>query len=127
MGFHKWDDFPRRTNIRKGTWRRVVATENLTAQRGEMEPGTEFDGGVHRHPEDQIIVVMKGKMRLHIDGEEGWLEPGDVGVIPGGEFHGGVDVGPEGAEYLEIIAGGRMDYLPGYVGPPKNEFKGPGE
>ena len=64
MGFHKWDDFPRRPNIRKGTWRRVIATENVTVQRGEMEPGVTFDGSVHRHPEDQMIIV-------HIEGVEG--------------------------------------------------------
>lgn len=127
MGFHKWDDFPRRPNIRKGTWRRVIATENVTVQRGEMEPGVTFDGSVHRHLEDQMIIVLEGKMRIRIGDEEDWIEPGDVAVIPGNVFHGGVGVGSDGAEYIEIISGGRMDYLPGYVGPPKNEFKGPGE
>ena len=125
MGFHKWDDFPRRPNLRKGTWRRVVATDNLTVQRGEMEPGTEFDGRTHRHPEDQFIVVLAGKMRLRIGDEEDWVEPGGIAVIPGNVFHGGVGVGPEGAEYLEVLSGGRMDYLPGYAGPPKNEFRVP--
>ncbi len=124
MGFHRWEDFPRTQNLRKGTWRHAVTLDHLTVQRGEIEPDTKFDAGsVHRHPEDQIIVMLKGKLHLQIGDEQNWIETGELAAIPGGVFHSAVGVGPEGAQYIEILSNGRMDYLPGYVGIPKNEFQ----
>ena len=124
LGFHKWDDFPRTQNLRKGTMRRAVTMDHLTVQRGEMAPDTEFDDtSIHRHPEDQIIVVLEGKMRLRIGEDEGWICPGGFAAIPAGVFHSATDAGPEGSTYIEILSSGRMDYLAGYVGLPKNEFK----
>lgn len=125
MGFHKWEDIPRRAHMRKGTWRRAISTEGLAVQRCEVEPGTHYDGRLHRHPEEQLVVVLEGRLRLRVGDEEGWLGPGEFGAVPGDVFHGGVGVGPEGAVYLEIFAPGRLDYLPGYVGPERNEFRGP--
>ena len=93
--------------------RRAAALDGLTMQRGEISPDTLFnESTIHRHPEDQFIIVLKGKLKMHIDGVEEWLEPGS--------FASGV--GPEGAKYIEVLSSGRIDYLPGYLGKPKNEF-----
>ena len=124
MGFHRWEDFPRTQNLRKGTWRCAVTMDKLTVQRGEIEPDTKFDSSTfHRHPEDQIIVMLKGKLHLQIGEDKRWVEPGEFAAIPGDVFHSAIGVGPKGAEYVEILSSGRMDYLPGFVGTPKNEFK----
>lgn len=123
MGFHRWEDVPETQNLRKGTMRRAVALEGLTMQRGEIAPGTAFDERtIHRHPEDQFIVLLEGRLRMRIGDAEGWLEPGGFAAIPGGAFHSATGVGPEGAKYVEILSGGRIDYLPGYLGAPRNEF-----
>ena len=124
MGFHKWEDFPQTQNLRKGTMRRAVTMDQLTVQRGEIAPDTEFDeNSIHRHPEDQIIIMFEGKMRLRIGDDEAWIGSGDFAAIPGEVFHSATGVGPEGATYVEVLSSGRMDYLAGYVGIPKNEFK----
>ncbi len=123
MGFHHWEDIPQTQNLRKGTMRRAVALDGLTMQRGEIAPDTLFDEStIHRHPEDQFIVVLEGKLKMSIDGVEEWLEPGGFASIPSGVFHSATAVGPEGAKYIEVLSSGRIDYLPGYVGEPKNEF-----
>ena len=121
--FHRWTDFPAHQNLRPRTMRRTVVLDGLTAQRGEMAPDTKFDErSTHRHPEDQIIVVLEGKLHMRIGSEEKWLEPGELATIPGGVYHTAIGVGPEGAAYVEVLSAGRIDYLPGYAGPPKNEF-----
>lgn len=123
LGFHRWLDVPETLNLRKGTTRRAVALDGLTMQRGETAPDAAFDERtIHRHPEDQFIVVLEGRLRMRIDEEEEWLEPGGFAAIPGGAFHSATGVGPEGAKYIEVLSAGRIDYLPGYVGEPKNEF-----
>lgn len=106
--------------------RRAVTMDDLTVQRGTIAPDTKFDdSSLHRHPEDQIIAMLKGKMRVRIGEEEAWVGEGEFAAIPGGVFHSATGVGPEGATYLEILSSGRMDYLAGFVGLPKNEFKFP--
>ena len=56
--------------------RRAAALDGLTMQRGEISPDTLFnESTIHRHPEDQFIIVLKGKLKMHIDGVEEWLEP----------------------------------------------------
>ncbi|MCY4385334.1 MAG: cupin domain-containing protein [Nitrospinae bacterium] len=123
MGFHRWEDVPQTQNLRKGTMRRAAVLDGLTMQRGEIAPDTLFDEStIHRHPEDQFIIVLEGKLKMHIDGVEEWLESGGFASIPGGVFHSATGVGPEGAKYIEVLSSGRIDYLPGYLGEPKNEF-----
>lgn len=123
LGFHRWRDIPETPHLRKGTMRRAAALEGLTMQRGEMAPDAAFDERtMHRHPEDQFIVVLEGRLRMRVGEEEEWLEPGGFAAILGGAFHSATGVGPEGAAYIEVLASGRIDYLPGYVGESKNEF-----
>ncbi|MFC1491766.1 cupin domain-containing protein [Nitrospinota bacterium] len=125
MGFHRWDDFPRKENPRKGNSGEVVSTENVLVKRGRIQAGTQFSGSLHRHPHDQFMVMLEGKMGMRIGDEDGWVEPGGFAAVPGNVFHGVTGVGPEGAVYLEILAPGRLEYLPGYVGPDKNEYRSP--
>ena len=125
MGFHRWEDFPRKENPRKGNSGHTVSTENVLVKRGRIKAGTEFDGTLHRHTQDQFMVMLEGKMGMRIGDEEGWIEPGGFSVIPGNVFHGVLGVGSEDAVYLEILAPGRMEYLPGYVGLDKNEYRAP--
>ena len=125
MGFHRWEDFPRKENPRKSNSGETVSTENVLVKRGRIKQGAQFDGTLHCHPHDQFMVMLEGKMEMRIGEEEGWIEPGGFSVIPGNVFHGVLGVGTEDAVYLEILAPGRMDYLPGYVGSDKNEYRSP--
>jgi len=75
----------------KGNTRRVLSPEegvkNLTLNYAEFEPGQEFTQHVHRHSED-VIVVLKGKGTIKVEGKEYPIEEGDVVYVPPGERHG---------------------------------------
>tara|TARA_A100001037_G_scaffold220756_1_gene198565 strand:+ start:4645 stop:5034 length:390 start_codon:yes stop_codon:yes gene_type:complete len=121
--FHKWEDFPKKINPKKGNSGEIVSTEKVLVKRGRVEPGVNFDGSLHRHQEDQFMVMISGKLKMKIDTEEDWIENGGFSVIPGNVWHGLLEVGKEGAEYYEIMGPGRMDYLMGFVGIVGNEYK----
>ena len=126
MGFIKWDDIPRTEGTvgkRKRKMRRVFCTEGLTIVRSEVEAGSELIERSHRHPEEQVMFMLEGKLRLRIGDEVGWVEPGKMAYFPPNVYHGGVEIGPEGAVYLQIFSPGKVDYLPGYFGVTRTEFK----
>ncbi len=126
MGFIKWDDIPRTEGTvgkRKRKMRRVFCTEGLTIVRSEVEAGSELIERSHRHPEEQVMFMLEGKLRLRIGDEMGWVEPGEMSYFSPNVYHGGVEIGPEGAVYLQIFSPGKVDYLPGYFGVTRTEFK----
>ena len=121
--FHRWEDFPKKVNPKKGNSGEIVSTEKVLVKRGRVEPGVNFDGSLHRHQEDQFMVMTSVKLKMKIEKEEVWIENGGFSVIPGNVWHGLLEVGEEGAEYYEIMGPGRMDYLMGFVGIVANEYK----
>lgn len=119
-----WDRVPAAAGMRPGSTRRAIAAERLSAVRVTTAPDAVFDGRMHRHHNEQILVMVAGRVRLSVDGEEIWAEAGDLVVFPPGSWHGATAVGPEGADYYEIFAPPRLDQLPGWVGPSPMEFDG---
>ena len=41
----------------------------------------------HHHPSEQIIMVLKGKLRMRIGNEVRDIGPGEVALIPGDQEH----------------------------------------
>lgn len=65
-------------------------------------PGAVFP--LHRHPEGQTVVVLRGWLRARQGAEPGWvLQAGEGWTVGPGEPHG-MAAGPEGAEFLNCIA-----------------------
>ena len=64
----------------------------------------------HRHPSAQITYMLKGKMRLSIDGEERVLSPGEFGHVPPNALHGIESFG-EDVLALDIFFPPRADIL----------------
>lgn len=62
----------------------------------------------HAHPNEQIQVVIRGRARYHIAGEEKILGPGDLVLNPPNVEHGILEV----IEDLEII--NCKDVVPGW-------------
>lgn len=94
----------------------------LAAGRQLMLSALEMEhGGVvpeHSHPHEQAGVVLEGRLRLRIGGEERVLGPGDAFLIPGHVVHSGeVTEGP--ARVLDVFSPVREDYLNRY-----NSFTG---
>ncbi len=63
----------------------------------------------HRHQNEQLGMVIKGRVTFTIDDETRELGPGGTWCIPSGAAHH-VDVGPEGAIVIDIFAPTRRDW-----------------
>jgi quercetin dioxygenase-like cupin family protein len=55
----------------------------------------------HTHDVEQILVVLEGSVRLHLNGTERDLVSGDAIVIPPNVMHGASSVGTAPARLLE--------------------------
>lgn len=53
----------------------------------------------HAHPRDEVLVVLRGEIRMTVAGRERMLGPGDRLALAAGERHVAT-VGPDGATYL---------------------------
>ncbi|NWG24993.1 MAG: cupin domain-containing protein [Pseudorhodoplanes sp.] len=74
----------------------------------------------HRHPHEQIVWMLKGRMDFRIGDEKHSMVAGDVAVIPGGVEHEGFF--PEDTEVVDVFAPPRQDFIDG--GPPPYMQKG---
>ncbi len=63
---------------------------------------------VHRHPHEQVGMVVSGEVVFILDGEEHLLKAGDVYVVPGNVPHG-VRVGDTPARLLDVFHPVRED------------------
>lgn len=80
--------------------RRVDAGE-LTLVRYEFEPRANFP--LHRHPEQQIVVIFRGSCRIRSGETARALKQGDVAFSPSMEPHG-ITAGEDGVVFLNIIS-----------------------
>ena len=65
----------------------------------------------HRHPHEQIVYMLSGKMDFRIGSEKRMMVAGDVAVVPGGVEHEGYF--PEDTEVIDVFAPPREDFLKG--------------
>jgi quercetin dioxygenase-like cupin family protein len=65
----------------------------------------------HRHPHEQIVWMLKGRMEFRLGEERRMCGPGDVVVIPGGQEHEGWF--HEDTEVIDFFAPPREDFLAG--------------
>ena len=63
----------------------------------------------HRHPNEQLGLVLKGSITMVIDGESRRLGVGDTYVIPGDVPHS-ASTGPEGATVIDVFTPVREDW-----------------
>ncbi len=87
MPFHRFEALPQETisphysTAAGGT----VTGEVIEVGKYGMAKGTGADP--HRHPNEQIIYVLRGKLRVRVAEEERTLEPGDVAHFPPNVVH----------------------------------------
>jgi quercetin dioxygenase-like cupin family protein len=70
---------------------------------------------LHSHPQEQLGLVLRGEMRLVVEGVEHVLQPMDAYVVPGGIEHSAT-FGPEGATVLDVFHPVRDDYRERWLG-----------
>jgi quercetin dioxygenase-like cupin family protein len=83
-----------------GVERHVLTTEKATVQEYRFGPGASFPQ--HRHPQEQITVVLEGSLTFTAGGEAQALEAGAWSVVAGGTAHG-ITAGPAGARFLAVL------------------------
>ena len=84
-----------------GIRRRMFDGVQTTVAEYTFEPGATFP--LHRHPQEQIVVVRHGELRLTVAGEERVLAAGQWSLIAGDVDHG-ITAAAQGAEFLAILA-----------------------
>jgi quercetin dioxygenase-like cupin family protein len=85
-----------------GITRQVVHGERQTMVRYVYAPGSDFP--VHAHPEEQITVVVSGRIAFEIDGSRVELGAGQVAVIPPNVPHGAEVIGNETVETFNALS-----------------------
>lgn len=59
----------------------------------------------HRHEGvEEVIVVLEGRARIHVSGEETQLGAGESVVLPAGSRHGFTNVGTDSLRILAVFA-----------------------
>ena len=65
----------------------------------------------HKHPHEQIVWMLKGRMDFRIGDERRSMVAGDVAVVPAGVEHEGYF--PEDTEVVDVFAPPREDFVAG--------------
>jgi quercetin dioxygenase-like cupin family protein len=99
-------------NLVPGVSTRVFFGEHVMLSIVELEPNKA--GKMHNHPEEQWGLCLEGEAVRSQDGAEFTVRPGDFWYTPGNMLHT-MAAGPRGVKVLDIF------------GPPREEYKVPGE
>ena len=87
---------------------RPVNGERITLAIFELDPGTAMPE--HRHPNEQVGVVVRGEFTFTIGGETRLRKPGDMWVIPPGVPHSVDRAGKAGCTIVESFSPPRDDW-----------------
>lgn len=95
------------TQLVPGANSRLVSGRGAQASFLRMNPGSTF--GHHLHPEEQIMIVLRGAIdEVILDGTF-HMEKGDIVLLPGDMVHAGL-IGPLGCDGLDVFWPARPDY-----------------
>jgi quercetin dioxygenase-like cupin family protein len=102
VGFvHRWTDLSIPSSI-PGAATRLLPGQQLAAIHASLGPGTQVP--YQSHPTEQLVHMLSGTLRIWIADEIHDVGPGDVVLIPPNVPHRGEALGPENAEYLEVLS-----------------------
>ncbi|MBP1691825.1 MAG: Cupin domain protein [Bacteroidetes bacterium] len=77
---------------------KILEAEGLEYELYSDTPGTKY--GRHKHPFDDFIVIVSGKMKIITDAQEWLMKPGDRLNLPSNTSHSAEVVGREEVQYL---------------------------
>lgn len=96
--------------VAPGVLRQVFHGERQSIVRYRYERGAVFP--THAHPEEQITIVVSGRLAFDIAGERIEVGPGEVLLVPADRPHGATVVGDEVVETYNALSP-RRDVQPG--------------
>lgn len=88
----------------------------------ELGPGTSV--AEHQHPQEQMGIVVKGRLRFRVGSEVQDLREGDTYLIPGGVPHE-ASAGPDGAVAIDVFSPIRDDWRRFEPEPPRGGLMWP--
>ena len=101
--------------IWEGVVARAIEGKEMTLAVVELAPGSVV--AEHRHPNEQLGIVLRGSLTFTIGGERRTVGPGDTYNIPAGVPHDAI-TGPEGAVAVDVFAPVRADWKQYEPAPP---------
>ncbi len=89
--------------LSEAAMRRRLEAEGYSVSRYAYSPGTCFPE--HTHGVDKKDTVLRGRLKIGVEGEEFVLGPGDMIEIPAGTVHTAEVVGDESVVSLDATRG----------------------
>ena len=108
MKTYQWDDLPWE-EVRPGVRRKGFRSANALLVLNELKPGMQTRP--HSHPFEQLVYILKGRVRLTVGDEVHELGPGGLCVVPPDVTHFADVLGEETALNLDVFSPVRQDYL----------------
>jgi quercetin dioxygenase-like cupin family protein len=102
-----WDSLPANSPA-QGIDRRIVTGQQLMACRLHFDPDVVTP--LHRHPHEQMTLVLQGRVRFTIEGEERLVAAGEVVHFPSNVEHGATMLGEE-VVLVDIFTPVREEFL----------------
>jgi quercetin dioxygenase-like cupin family protein len=81
-----------------GEIQKMLHAEGLEYDVFSDRPGIKY--GRHKHPFDDFIVIVSGKMKITTDSSEWVMKPGDRLDLPAGTSHSAEMMGKEEVQYI---------------------------
>lgn len=104
---YRWDALPKEA-VRAGVKRAGFRGDDVLLVMNWLEPGMQTNP--HRHPFEQIVYVVQGKMRFVVGDEVIEADAGSVIRVPPDVLHYGEPIGNEPVLNLDVFAPFREDY-----------------
>ena len=95
------------TELVPGANSRIISSNAAQASFLRMDPGSFF--GHHNHPEEQVMIVLRGWIDEIILDDVVRMQEGDILLLPAEMVHGGTN-GPFGCDVLDVFWPVRPDY-----------------
>ena len=92
----------------EGIERQMIVGQNLMICRFRFTPFLEAPQ--HRHPHEQMSIVVSGRVRFFIEGQERICAPGDVLQFPANCLHGATMMDEE-VVLIDVFTPLREDFL----------------
>lgn len=95
------------TELVPGANARLISTRGTQLSFLRMDPASIF--GHHIHPEEQLMIVIRGWIDENILDGTSRMEAGNILLLPADMVHGG-EIGPLGCDVLDVFWPPRPDY-----------------
>ena len=94
--------------IAPDAWGKLINGRGFQISATSCEPNTRF--GIHNHPEEQIMTVLRGNAQVFPLGSPKTMNVGDVVYYPSQMIHATLN-GPKGADVIDVFWPVRNDYF----------------